>query len=147
MLESVEMQSEIGDKNFLLKKNPSWNAAINSNKNLIVNPLESQNFNLARSKSNPHVLDGANCVKSSANKSLNKSLQQLISNQFCSNSSNNGIMSNSKLAPLAKPFSFTSMGTSNQTLSTTNAINLTMSERRRSFYSFNKFLLFFKVIE
>lgn len=161
-MENVELQTEIGDgengcddvENLLLKKNFSWNATLSSN-NLTNNPLSSlaqtRSFRIARSKSNPHVLDGV--VIPSANKKI-KSLQQLISNRFSSqvlsnsgnvNCNNNGRTKNNKLAPLAKAISFTSMTTTNQTLSTPTAIQLTMRQRR-PIYCFNKFLLYCKVI-
>lgn len=156
-MENVEFQAEIGDsdcdaKNLLMKKNFSWNETISSN-NLNINPLnslaQSRSFRIARSKSNPHVLDGV-CVIPSANKKI-KSLQQLISNRFSSQvlsnsgnaSCNNGRIKNNKLAPLAKAISFTSMTTTNQTLSTPTAFQMTM---RRPFYNFSKFLLYCKVI-
>lgn len=160
-MENVELQAEIGDSdngcdanNLLLKKNFSWNTTISSN-NFTNNPLnslaQSRSFRIARSKSNPHVLDGVGAIPS-ANKKI-KSLQQLISNRFSSQvlsnsgnaSCNNGRTKNNKLAPLAKAISFTSMTTTNQTLSTPTAIQLTMSQRR-PIYSFSKFLLYCKVI-
>lgn len=159
MVENVEMQAEIGDsengcdtKSLLLKKNFSWNTTpISSHNNFTNNPLShSKSFRVARSKSNPHVLDGV--VIPSANKKI-KSLQQLISNRFSvsqvlsssGNASYNNVRTkNNKLAPLAKAISFTSVTTTNQTLSTPTAIQLTKSQRR-PFYSFNKFLLYCKV--
>jgi hypothetical protein len=159
-MENEEFQEDIGDsdngcdaKNLLLKKNSSWNATLSSN-NLSINPLnslaQSRSFRAVRSKSNPHVLDGV--VIPSANKKI-KSLQQLISNRFSSQvllnsgnvNCNNGRTKNNKLAPLAKAISFTSMTTTNQTLSTPTAIQLTMRQRR-PIYSFSKFLLYCKVI-
>lgn len=151
-MENVELHEDIGDSengcDLLLKKNFSWNATLSTN-NLTQNPLyslaQTKSFRIARSKSNPHVLDGVGVIPS-ANKI--KSLQQLISNRFSSNSGNvncnNGRTKNNKLAPLAKAISFTSMTTTNQTLSTSTAIQMTM--RRRPIYSFNKFLLYCKVI-
>lgn len=162
-MESAELRGDIGDsekgceaKSLLLKKNFSWNATISSNSiNFSHNPLNSlaqpRSFRIARSKSNPHVLDGVGVIPS-ANKKI-KSLQQLISCRFSSQvlssggtaSCNGGRTKNNKLAPLAHAISFTSMTTTNQTLSTPTAIQLTMS-RRRSIIGFNKFLLYCKVI-
>lgn len=154
MLENVELQREIGDsengcdaKQLLLKKNFSW-THISSNQINSQNSLaHSKSF---RSKSNPHVvLDGGS--RSNLRIKL-PSLQHLISNRFNSNNNNSASFNNgrvktcNKLAPLAKAISFTSMTTTNQTLSTPTAIQLNAhQQQRRTMFRFNNFILHCKV--
>lgn len=152
MVENVELQREIGDsetgcdaKQLLLKKNFSWtHLTISSNSNQFNTLAHSKSF---RSKSNPHVvLDGGS--RSNLRIKL-PSLQQLISNRFSNNSAscNNGrVKTCNKLAPLAKAISFTSMTTTNQTLSTPSAIQLNAhQQQRRTVFRFNNFKLHCKV--
>lgn len=160
------MQREIGDcendcdaKQLLLKKNFSWthltissNNNINNNNNQINSLAHSKSF---RSKSNPHVvfnedlnvINSGSVVRSNLKLKL-PSLQQLISSRFNSsaNNINNGrVKTCSKLAPLAKAISFTSMTTTNQALSTPTVIQLNAHQQQRRIFSFNKFLLHCKV--
>lgn len=131
-------EREIGDnetcdhKKLLLKKNLSWTrmtsgtiSSSNNNINLCNNSLEKSN-SLRISRSNPHVL-----VESiPSNSKLKMPSLQLISSRFHSQMlPQNG--KTKKLAPLAKAISFTSTGTTNQTLSTPSAIQLRLQQSKK----------------
>lgn len=142
-------------KNLLLKKNSSWTHTTTISSNNHLNSLNmlahSKSF---RSKSNPHVvvLDGGSSAISTNLRKKLPSLQHLISNRFNYNhtsaggGANSGIVrSCNKLAPLAKAISFTSMSTTNQTLSTPTAAIQLNAHHQRPKMSFNKFILHCKV--
>lgn len=141
---------QIGDKSqscdhkkLLLKKNLSWThtrrTISSSNNNINTNNSKNYNDSLAKSnslrisRSNPHVLESL-----PSNLKFKIPSMQLISNRFHSQMlPQNGLTT--KLAPLAKAISFTSMATTNQTLSTPTAIRFKNLQRN------NKLLFLCKV--
>jgi len=122
-------------KKLLLKKNLSWthttrtisssNNNINTNNNCSDSLAKSNSLRISRS--NPHVLDSL-----PSNIKFKMPSLQLISNRF---QSQNGL---TKIAPLAKAISFTSMATTNQTQSTPTAIRFKNLQR-------NKLIFLYKV--
>lgn len=127
-------------KKLLLTKNRSWThiagTISSSNNNLNFNNC---NNSLAKanslriSRSNPHVLESL-----PSNLKLKLPSLQLISSRF--NSQMLPTNGNKKLAPLAKAISFTSTGTTNQTISTPTAIRFNAALQR-----YNKLKFLFKV--
>lgn len=124
---------ENAHKKLLLKKNLSWThtagtlsiSNVNNCSYNILNTNSLADTNSQRiSRSNPHVLESA-----PSNLKFKMPSLQLISNRFQSQMlPSNGI---TKIAPLAKAISFTSMATTNQTLSTPSAIRFRNLHRNK----------------